>query len=61
MRMTEKQVDDLIDLWHKGGGGTGKELFEFLGWTREEYFEWVNTNAPPEMSGCAYMRATARL
>lgn len=32
-------IDDFIDIWHESG--TGKELHEFLGMTKEQYFEYL--------------------
>jgi hypothetical protein len=32
-------IDDYVDLWH--GGGTGKPLREFLGFTPGEYALWA--------------------
>lgn len=32
-------IDDYIDEWHRGSSGKG--LYEFLGMTKQEYFEWV--------------------
>ena len=34
------EIDDFIDVWHKGG--TGVSLTSFLGMTRTEYAAWVN-------------------
>jgi hypothetical protein len=36
-------IDDFIDVWH--AGGTGVELWEFLGMTRDEYGLWVENPA----------------
>lgn len=32
-------INDFIEEWHEGW--TGKELHEFLGMTKEQYFEYV--------------------
>ena len=32
-------IDDFVDRWHRGG--TGVELWEFLGMSRDEYGRWV--------------------
>lgn len=36
----EKRILDKIDEWHEGAG-KGKELHEYLGWSKEEYAAWV--------------------
>lgn len=33
---------DAVDAWHNGG--SGKELYEYLGFTEEEYGVWLLTN-----------------
>lgn len=44
---TEIEIDNLIDAWH--ASGSTKSLYEFLGWTREEYWAWVrNPNCVPK-------------
>lgn len=44
----EKEINDKIDLWHFNLEGQGQELHEFLGWTWEEYVEWVETGVIPD-------------
>lgn len=34
-------IDEWVDRWHHGDGAEGQELWDFLGFTREEYGEWV--------------------
>lgn len=45
-RSLEDKVDDAIDKWH-GDGDTGIELHDFLGWTKEEYFKYVEDGTIP--------------
>ncbi|MGY1946670.1 hypothetical protein [Nocardia asiatica] len=46
--MTDDEIDDLIDAWHNGAG-YGMPLYEYLGWTWNEYKAWVeNPAAVPE-------------
>ena len=33
----EECINDLIERWHNGGGGDGKELHEFLGFSWDDY------------------------
>jgi hypothetical protein len=46
MKLTEEEIDDLITLWH----ATKSELrlHEFLGWTWDEYTDWVESGIVPE-------------
>lgn len=37
--VTEENIDDLLNEWHKGDSKLG--LLEFLGLTFEEYAHWV--------------------
>jgi hypothetical protein len=34
-------IDEWVDRWHHGDAADGEEIWEFLGFTREEYAEWV--------------------
>lgn len=43
---TDDQIDDAIELWH-GGHGMGGEIYEYLGWTWEQYKHWVETSEKP--------------
>ena len=38
-KMTEKEILDLIEKFHKGDYSC--EIYEFLGWTLEEYKKFV--------------------
>ena len=38
-----EDIDDFIDLWHKGKAGEGLSLHEYLGMTWEEYSIWVQS------------------
>lgn len=37
-----EDIDDYIDQWHEGD--YGEELYEFLGFTAEEYELWLHNN-----------------
>lgn len=37
--MMKRSIDDLIDDWHRSP--KDQAIWEFLGWTREEYAAWV--------------------
>lgn len=43
----EAAILDLIGRWHEGHGD-GRELWEFLGMTREQYAAWVELKGLPE-------------
>ena len=43
--MTDDDVHDAIDRWHDDGGS--QEIYEFLGWTWEQYAQWVETGELP--------------
>lgn len=43
--MTPEEVDDAIERWHTGDSEL--PLHEFLGWSRQEYSIWVETNVIP--------------
>jgi hypothetical protein len=34
------KIDDYVEKWHLGDGND-KSLYEYLGLTRREYFQWV--------------------
>jgi hypothetical protein len=40
MKLTQEQVDDLIDEWHTSDSKL--ELHEYLGWSLYEYRMWVS-------------------
>lgn len=42
---SKKELEDLIDEWHRGVGA--QPLHEFLGWSWDEYRHWVYTNRQP--------------
>jgi hypothetical protein len=46
--MDEEELLDLIDRWHDDDCGEC-ELYEFLGWTEEEYATWVKTGVIPDI------------
>lgn len=46
--MTDDEVDDKIDAWHFDGAGTDQTLWEYLGWTEEEYTKWAVTGTKPK-------------
>jgi hypothetical protein len=37
--LTDIEIDDLVDEWHRSPDG--QELHDYLGWTEEEYSAWV--------------------
>ncbi len=37
---TEEQIDGAVGAWHDGGG-FGMELWEYLGWSRDDYARWI--------------------
>lgn len=45
--MTQDEIDDLIDQWHENGQ-TSMPLYEFLGWTNEEFDQYVRTGKAPK-------------
>lgn len=45
--MDNEALEDLIDQWHHGAGGS-QELHEFLGWTWREYAHWAETCQMPQ-------------
>lgn len=59
-RLTEDQIDDLVEIWHEG---TSKQkLHEFLEWTFEDYCLWVSCSCHnPYMEEPAYHRALRKL
>jgi hypothetical protein len=36
-----KTVEEKIEAWHEGSAGRGQEIWEYLGWTREQYVVYV--------------------
>lgn len=40
MKLTEEQVDKLVSIWHSDVD-IHCELWEFLGWSEEDYAKWV--------------------
>ena len=45
--IADEKLLDLIDEWHDGAG-LDQELHEYLGWTEEEYAQWINNYEIPE-------------
>ena len=43
-------IDDAIDAWHEGEGN-GMQLHEWLGWTWEEYSDYVTHAKLPAPAG----------
>lgn len=39
MKLTEEQIDDMIDQWHRSDSKL--ELHEYLGWSLYDYHMWV--------------------
>lgn len=46
--LTSDELDARIDAWHNGDG-EGQELHEHLGWTWEQYKQWVETRRMPDV------------
>jgi len=44
--MSDKELYEQIESWHKGAGAD-QNLHEFLGWTWDEYARWVETGEQP--------------
>jgi hypothetical protein len=42
----EDEIEDLIHQWHNAN--TLKPIWEFMGWTYDEYKVWVETGESPE-------------
>ncbi len=40
MILSPEQIDKLIDIWHDDANILC-ELWEFMGWTKEDYSKWV--------------------
>lgn len=51
-----EDIDDFVDVWHQGG--TGLPLYEFLGFTHDEYKLWVER--PNSLDLILYARRFAR-
>lgn len=62
-KLTEAQVDDLVDAWHQGPDcPPGPGLVEFLEWSIEDYHDWVgDSNRIPEMSEESFIRVLNKL
>ena len=41
----QKEIHDAIDEWHRGD--SEEELHDYLGWSIDEYREWLNTGEVP--------------
>jgi hypothetical protein len=44
---SSSEVDKRVDEWHDGKAGKNVELYEYLGWTQEQYRKWVETGELP--------------
>lgn len=42
MKPTDAEIDDAIEAWHASEGPAG-QLHEWLGWTLDEYWNWVKS------------------
>ncbi len=51
---TQEEIDDAIDEWHELYGedddyvNQNIDLFDYLGWTHEQYKVWLETDKIPE-------------
>lgn len=43
----EERLDDLVSQWHDGDG-FNQEIYEYFGWSNEEYTHWINKHELPE-------------
>jgi hypothetical protein len=43
---TNSELEDLIEKWHTSHD-VACSLYSYLGWTREEYENWLETNRQP--------------
>lgn len=43
---TEAELDEAIERWHAGDGAR-LELHEYLGWTWEQYINWIQRGIIP--------------
>ncbi|HEU5285081.1 MAG TPA: hypothetical protein VFU20_01055 [Sphingomicrobium sp.] len=46
VKPTDEQIDYAVSAWHDGGG-FGMELYEYLGWSRDEYARWIENYEVP--------------
>lgn len=44
--LTEDGIDVLVERWHSGDEGSNIELHEYIGFTQEEYADWVMQRLP---------------
>jgi hypothetical protein len=42
MKLTKNEINDLIDFWHDDKSILC-ELWEFLGWSKSDYTQWVKS------------------
>lgn len=42
-----QDVEQMIEDWHFHGAGEGQELYEYLGWTFDQYAYWALTGELP--------------
>lgn len=56
MKLTEEQIDGLIDDWH-GADEDGVSLHEYLGWTWAQYKRWGEEGEVPEQDDTSELRA----
>lgn len=40
-------IEEKIELWHMGIGGSFRELYEYLGWTEEQYEKYLEKGVIP--------------
>jgi hypothetical protein len=61
--LTEDQVDDLIDDWHRGArfeGDSERRLHEYLGWTWKQYTAYVERGEIPEQEDTELLQERLR-
>ena len=42
--VTKEEIHNFIDEWHTTEFGMQCKLYDFLGLTKEQYYEWVDTD-----------------
>lgn len=45
--MTDEEIDDKIEEWHQTSSYKELSLHEFLGWTWQQYKNWVEKGVKP--------------
>jgi hypothetical protein len=59
-KITSEQLDDLVAAWHDCEQIEKQSVISWMEMTESQYFHWVKTDEPPEMSDKQYERAIAK-